>query len=513
MAQDLQRIIESSFLQGYNDRDKPEDLRKPDAGVIYMAMIKNAFIEENKIKKWQGYQKIGDSLVANMILGQERHEPYGGSKYILRAINNVGDTNAQIEGWSGSGGFVALTGAVTQIANSRTSFVMANNATYIFNEANDAVLKTTNGTSASVVATIPTGSNAIWFHNYLFVWGKNTNPARLYFSVVNDPETYNLTTGYLDVNPGDNEPIVTCSVLGDELIIFKNSRIWALTGFGTTDFTLDDLGSRVTAVGCNAPRGVVSTGNDIFYISYRGGTPHIRSVRRTEENTVVDGGVMSDAITGTLNRVNVTQLSKVVAEFDGRRIWFALPMDAATEPNELIVMDTLTNGWTRITDTYVADMHISTISGAVKLYFGDDRANGKSFELNKGKSNDGAGISFEVLTPFYSPQPGYQSRYKYMYLTADTDQDVDLDVEYSADGFTFNPLATVDLTGLGFMFGFGIFGTHRFGATTTVKHRLDWAGGTAYFMQYRFANDEISEDITLREWELFYQNRGLRATK
>jgi hypothetical protein len=225
MAQDLQRIIESSFLQGYNDRDKPEDLRKPDAGVIYMAMIKNAFIEENKIKKWQGYQKIGDSLVANMILGQERHEPYGGSKYILRAINNVGDTNAQIEGWSGSGGFVALTGAVTQTANSRTSFVMANNATYIFNEANDAVLKTTNGTSASVVATIPTGSNAIWFHNYLFVWGKNTNPARLYFSVVNDPETYNLTTGYLDVNPGDNEPIVTYSVLGDELIIFKNSRI------------------------------------------------------------------------------------------------------------------------------------------------------------------------------------------------------------------------------------------------------------------------------------------------
>jgi hypothetical protein len=513
MAQALQRIIESNFILGYNDRDKPEDLRNTTTGVIFMSMIKNAFVEQNKIIKWQGYQHVGDHLVSKMILGQDRHEPYGGSKYILRAIDNALGTNSQIEGWSGSGNWTALTGATAQTAGARTSFVVANNSTYIFNEANDVVLKTANGTTATTVAGIPKGSNAIWFHNFLFVWGVNTDPTTLFISNVNDPETFNPTTGLLPVNKGDNEPIITCQVLGNELFIIKNSRVWALTGFGTTDFTLDDLGARVTSVGCPAPRGAVSSGNDVYYISYRGSTPHVRSIKRTTQGAVVDGGILSDAITGTMNRINVNQIHKVVAEFDGRRLWFAVPMDSATECNEILVMDVINNAWTRITGVYVADMHISTISGAVKLYIGDSRANGKSHLLNSGKSNDGDPIDFQVLSPFYNPQPGYQSRYKYMYLTADTDQDVTLTVEYSVDGFTFNPLATLDLTGLGFAFGFGMFGTHKFGATTTVKHRMDWAGGTAYYMQYLFANNAANEDVTLREWEIFYQNRGLRATK
>lgn len=511
MAQDLKRITESNFYLGYNDRDKPEALRNPEQGIIYMAMIQNGFVDEGKIKKRKGYAMIANAPAAKMILGEDRHEPHGGSKYILRARNDSTDTNALIEGWSGSGNWVGLTGAAAQTAGLYHTFAMANNATYIFNGTN-TVLKTINGTSATTVATIPIGLGGVWFHNYFFVFGVAGNLSRLYFSNIGDPETFNPTTGYLDVNPGDNEPITTIDVLKDELLIFKPSRTWSLTGFGTADFTLEDLGERGTSIGTYSPYGVVSVGNDIYYLSYRGSIPHFRSFRKTEDGQVVDSGVLSDAIQGTMERVNTVQLRKVVGEFDGRRIWWAVPMDSATENNEVLVLDTITGGWTKHTGIKASAIHISTITGETEVYFGSSEADGKSHKLNSGTNDDGDAIDFVVETPYYNPQPGYQSRYKYMYLTADTSTGSTLDVDYSTDGFDWVDLATVDLTGSGIIYGYGTFGSSRFGDTTILKHRIDYAGGAAYFMQYRYSNDNLNEDVTLRGWELFYYDKGLRST-
>src|SRR4030042_5215683 len=107
MAQEFKNIIENNVILGYSDRDTPESLRtKLTSGLqVYMADIVNAFIEENKIIKRNGYSAIGNVPVATAILGQDRHEPYGSSKYILRARNNAGATNSVVEGWSGSGNF------------------------------------------------------------------------------------------------------------------------------------------------------------------------------------------------------------------------------------------------------------------------------------------------------------------------------------------------------------------------------------------------------------------------
>jgi hypothetical protein len=512
MAQDLKRIVENNFLLGYNDRDKPETLRFPKDGIVYMAMIKNGFVEEGKIEKRGGYEMIADAPEAKPILGQDRHEPFGGAKYILRARNNAGDTNSIIEGWSGVGNWTALTGATTQTADARHEFVTANNATYIFNDANDVVLKTTNGTTASTVAGIPQGIGGMWFHNFLFVYGVSTNPDRLYFSDIGTPETFDPVNGYIDVNPGDNEPITALAVLKDELLIFKASRVWNLTGFGTADFTLDDLGERITSLGTKAQRGVLSTGNDCYYISYQGSTPHVRSVRRTQDEGIIDGGLISDAITGTMKRVNEIAIDKTVMAFDGRRLWVALPMDAATAPTEVLVYDTHTTGWTRMTGIFANDMHISTITGKSELFFGSSEADGKSHRLNTGRNDDGDAIDFEVRTPYYAPEPGYQSRYKYLYLTLDADTASELDVDMSVDGFEDTDLATIDLTGLGAKFGYAIFGTSRFGDTVILKRRLDWAGGPAYYMQYVFKNNEVDQTVVMRDWEVFYQTRGLRAT-
>lgn len=509
--QDLRRITENDFVLGYNDTDKPENLWGKNRS--YMADIVNAFIEDNKIIQRNGYSSIGNAPASKKILGEARHEPHGGTKYILRARDNAGGTQSVVESWSGSGNWATLTGATTQTAGARHEFVTIKDATYILNDSNDTVLKTTNGTSASSVAAIPKGIDGAWFHNFFFVFGVSTNQSRLYFSDVNTPETFDGVNGYIDVNPGDNEPIEALSVLSDQLLIFKESRVWSLTGFGTADFTLSDLGERATNIGTKASRSVVETGNDVFFLSYLGKTPHIRSMRRTAEGTLVDGGIVSDKIEATMTRINTTHIDKACGVFDGERVWFALPMDTSTEPDEVIVLNLASGGWTRHTGINASVMHISTISGEPVIYFGSSENDGKSHQLDTSTNDDGDAIDYIVITPAYAPQPGVKSKFKYLYITADVESDVDLDVDYSPDGFTWDDLATVSLTGLGAKFGSAVFGTSKFGATTIVKQRVDTGGGTAYFMQYRFRNNVLDEEVTLREWEIFYKVRALRATQ
>jgi hypothetical protein len=504
--QNLKRIIERNFYLGYNNRDKPEDLRNTKDGVVYMALVQNGLCDEGKIIKRDGYDQIGNVTFASKVWGQDRHEPYGGSKYILRAIDN--GPNIQIEGWSGSGNFVALTGATTMTQNNEVNFAMANNATYIFNGV-DTVLKTTNGTSATAVATIPVGKDGVWFHNYFFIFGVASNPDRLYFSNIGAPETFTALTGYLDINPGDNEPIIALSVLKDELLIIKPSRHWSLTGFGTTDFTLDDLGERGTNIGTRSHRSVVSVGNDVYYLSYRGSVPHFRSIRKTEDGQIVDGGLISDTITGTMKTLNLSQIEKVAGEFDGRRVWWAIPTGTATENNTVVVHDTSTKGWVVMTGINASVIHISSIAGTTDLYFGSSEADGKSHKLNSGKDDDGDAIDFVVKTPLYNPQPAYESRYKYLYVTGES-SDADLDVYVSKDGFTEDYLTTISMVGLGAKFGYATFGYSKFGDTTIAKKRINYAGGNAYYMQYIFKNNAANEDITLREWDIFYYDKGLR---
>lgn len=506
MAQLLRKISETEFVKGYNDKDKPENLRKG-----YMADLLNCFIEQNKIVKRKGYSLVGNTPVSKPILGQARHEPSGGSKYILRARDNSGSTNSVVESWSGSGNWATLTGASSQTAGAKHEFVLASNATYIFTDAGNTVLKTTNGTSTSTVAGIPAGKDARWFHNFLFVFGVSGNKSRLYFSDVNTPETFDAVNGYIDVNPGDNEDITALAVLNDELLIFKNTRIWSLTGFGVSDFTLTNLGERITGIGTDSSRGIVETGNDVYYLSYRGKTPHFRSIQRTKFGQLVDAGIISDDISGTMDRLVTSRSSQVAGIFDGRKVWWSVPTDASTTNNEVLVYDTLSQGWTRHTGINANVFHISTISGEVQLYFGESGNNARSYKLDTTTNDNGVAIDFQVKTPLYAPVEGVKSRFKYLYMTGDVETDVDVDIDYSPDGFTLSDLGTISFTGAGAMFGSAIFGTSKFGATTVARDRLDFAGGQAYYMQYRFRNNVLDEDVSIREWEIFYQPKHIRG--
>lgn len=506
--QNLTRLTENYFLLGYNDKDKPENLRQS-TKKIYMADIKNGFIEENKLVKRKGYVTIGNAPVEKAVLGQQRHEPSAGTKYILRARNDADGDYAVVESWSGSGNWAALTGASAQTASAEHEFVMAENATYIFN-GTDTVLKTTNGTTTSEVSTIPKGIDARWWHNFLFVFGVSGLKSRLYFSDVNEPETFDAVNGYIDINTDDNEEIIGLGVLKDNLLIFKPSAIFLLTGYGTTDFALTDLKDFGAGIGTLARRSIVETGNDVYFITFYGSTPHFKSITRTVNDAFIDSGILSDAITGTMDRLVKGRIKQTAGRFDGRRVWYSVCTSGTTN-NEVLVLDTETGGWTRHTGINASVFNVSTISGVPNMYFGSSTANGLSYHLNNSATSDNtAAIDFDIKTPMYAPQLGHKSRFKYLYLTADVESEVDIDVDYSIDGFTFDNLKTFSLENTGATFGTAIFGTSKFGSTTIARDRI-FGGGSAYYMQYRFRNNAADEDIAIREWEVFFSPRSLRS--
>ena len=498
--QDLKAIRENKFRKGYNDKLKPEMLPQG-----YAAAAINVLIEDDKIIKRTGYTEQGTDVKKSFaILGCGTMELSDGTKFILRARNKDA-SNSLIEGWGGSGAWGTLTSGSSQTVHLKHDFEMAKDVCYIFN-GTDAVLKTDDGTSASAVSAIPKGVDMKWFHNYMFVL---TAAGRLYWSNLNDPETY-TADDYIDVNPNDGDTGIGFGVLKDELLTFKRNRVWALTGFGATDFTIDDLGERITGLGAQSKRSIVETGNDCYYLSYLGGVPHFTSVQRTRYAATVAGSIISDDISGTMDDLVKTALDECTGIFDGRRIWWAVTTSGSAN-DAVLVYDTLNKAWTKMTGIEASCWCISTLPGSSTLYFGEATAVSKLYKKDSSSTDNGTDISMQYDTRMYQPFPESKCKWKYLYMTAETESQATIDVDYSPDAFTMEDLGTMNTYGTGAVFDDIVLGSSKLGATTIQRKRFDTAGGNAYAMQYRFSNSETLDTIKIREYSVLYKPKGLTA--
>jgi hypothetical protein len=498
MAQQFKSVREYDFSKGYADKYKAELLPKG-----YCADALNCWLDRQFIKKRSGYTAVGNDVeVEKPILSLAPAKP-GGTERLYRVHDIANGTKSVIEHWSGTGNWTTLTDGDDQTAGKDHWFVNANNILYIGNDT-DTVLKSTNGTSTADVAGFPVGVDAKWFHNYMFVV---TAAGRLYFSNLNTPETWGAED-YIDVNATDGDTVIGLAVLKDELLICKRNRVWSLTGFGASDFTVDDLGERLTGQGPQSRKSIIEGPNDVYFLSYVGNIPHITSVMRTREGYIVSGDTISDPIEGTMDGLSRTYLYKACGIFDGKKLWFAV-VDDLTYNDLVLVYDLVTKGWTRHTGIKASCFAMSRVSGTEKIYFGEASNDSQVYVLDGSTSDNGEAIDMKFTSPMYAPVPESKCKWKYLYVVADVESGSTIGVEYSIDGYAFNSLGDIVTTGDG-----GIFPCtfpFRFGTPTIVRHRFDSAGGTSYRMQYRFVNDTDDESPTIREYQLLFKPRGLRA--
>ena len=487
------------FGKGYNDTIAPEHLPRG-----YLADALNCFIRTEEIVKRTGYTIIGDDVGSAAIQALRGVRFANGTRELLMVANGI------VYKWTGSGNWATISGTYTLSATADIDIVIANNNAYFFDGAN--TVPKYNGTTITTVAAIPLGSMAKWFHNQLYVAGISGSPNNIQSSDLGDPE--NFTTGQsgtLSVNPNDGDYITGLGTLGNELLISKTMRWWSLTGFGTVALTLSNLNERITGYGTLAYKSIINTGNDLLYIGFLGDKPHIRSIRRTREATLIDGGIVSEAIENSLNGINKARVNQTAAIYDGRNAWFCVPFGAATTNNRVYMLDTITNGWVRHVGINANVFESFSISTTPQLYFGEASANSQVYVFDTSTSDNGTAINFSVTTKRYGADtPENKKKWKYFKVSAEEIGNYDVTVDFSEDGFTYGNLGTLNLAGTGAVFDNIILDTSKLGSTDVKKTTFHVPEGIAYYMQFQMYDTSATSQITIRNWEVFAIPRNIR---
>lgn len=483
-----------------NDTLPPEHLQRG-----YLADAQNCFIRTDEIVKRHGYSQIADDLGSNACQVIKGVRFADGTRKLYAVFNGI------VYSWGGSGNWTSLGGTLN--TSGYIDIVIANNAAYFFDGVH-TVVKVTSANVISTVAGMPIGLGAYWLHNFLFVYGVTGAGNDIRISDLGDPE--NFTTGIattISVNPNDGDYITAFADLNDELIVFKTQRAWSITDFGTTTLTVSDLNLRLTGVGTTAPRSVVSTGNDLYYMGFSGDIPHIRKLTRTRFGTIVDGGIVSNEIEGTMRGLNSSALDKVAGVFDGRNLWFAVPDGSNTYNNKVVMQDTVTQGWVRHSGINASCFEVFAIGAEEQLYFGEAGGDSKAYVFDTSTDDNGTAIDFQVTSRRYGGDlPEVKKKWMYYYITAQEAGNYDVTIDYSPDGFNYNNLATLNLSGRGAIFDNIILDSSRLGSTDIKQERYTLPKIVRRYIQFKLSESSTDASVAIRDWEVLMFPKQYRKT-
>lgn len=516
MAQSFNRpIVESSFY-GFNDTDPADTLP---SGVF--TKVDNAFVSDNQIMKVPGSTAIADAIASQTINGISAYEKISASlKYLV--VNIDGASNAQLYTWSGSGNFSAIGSA--NLTNAKTmNFETAND--YLFGLNGTEVVDWDGTTVTKNRAGVPVGFFPKWFHNYLFVAKTSSFPNRLFWSNLGDPTTFDAAN-FVDINPGDSDQCMGLGVLQDELFYFKQNTIWSITGwssasFSSTTINTQNTNARLLGYGCVAPQSIVSTGNDIYFLSFLGSVPVIRSLRKTQLAATLGGGVISEDIRNTMSGLNLSNLSKVVGIFDGRYAMWGVPNGSSSVNNLVLVLDTWNIGkingktvypWSTMTGKNIGHATISTISGQQVVYFSDSGATGKVFKIDSSvHTDDGTAITMDVRTRDFVLDLSRKAKWKYIYVTFTTGSSGSLQVNARIDqALNFTNQDNVSLQGDSPGLGSFVLGTSILGGANVSTAQVVLASLVGHALGIQFL-ESTANNCVIRHYQIYGKAKGLRS--
>lgn len=195
--------------------------------------------------------------------------------------------------------------------------------------------------TATTLTTSITGAPAARF---LRVYGERmfatNNTSTLYWSKINDPETWTAPDGgQANVETYDSEPIVGMETIGSSLLLFKQNSIARFTG--TTAATIEvrkETEGISPEVGCIAPMTIIRVDDFVFFLSDRG--PYI-----CNESGVQPIGLK---IEKDMEDWNKAHWSKSVAVFNPlrREVWLFVPGAGKTVNDTGYCYNVRSQAWT-----------------------------------------------------------------------------------------------------------------------------------------------------------------------
>lgn len=494
--QDLVEIKDAVDVKTYND--KLIDHSLPDGHCV---LALNCFLDDNQIKQRTGYTMIANDTGENKPnLGFLAYETTAG-KQLLKINDNAGGTAANLFYWIGTGNWVKVN-SPTFTAGVRCSMVVANNKVYIANGVDTSKEWDLTTNILTDIPAIPITPYLDWFHNYLIAM----KGSRVYISDFGIPTSFPVGS-YMDINPDDGDFITGSASLKDELMVFKRSRVYSFQGWTELSFTTTFVNEKLASYGTTSDDSIVNTGKDLFFMSFGGGIPHIRSLTETQLANTIYAGIITDSQEGTMKTLSLSQLTKAAAVFDGRKIWFFMPTGSSTYNDLTLVYDTITTGITKHTGIYAARAVASTISGTFKIYFADSR-NSKVYMFDGSYSDNGNPIEFRYISKRFQPDFKRHLKWKYLYMQYQRESTGDLAVYTSVDDYAPELVDTLDLNPPIGAFTFNI--PFQFSATRQGEVRIELPYNVNRNVQLIFYKNDTTAPASVHDYAFMAKPKKLR---
>lgn len=381
------------------------------------------------------------------------------------------------------------------------------------------VAKKYDGTTVTTLGGTPPVCKYIMLHkNYVFMAGAADYPSRLYYSKLDDHETWYPTAGagFFDVNPDDNDHIEGLAVLRDALVIYKSKKAYLLYGDTptyTNGLTLWRVKDTSSSTGTVSQKSVVQISDNLFYLSAINGVSKLFNEDSTD-TTFMKDTVMSYEIIPTIAGLNQARLNQAEGIYWDYKYILSVPNGASTTNNYNLCFDGIKNCWT----IWNIPANCWTIynTGSQELLLFGSTTTGQVYYMTPGTYNDD-GVAIEA---YYRTKdicrindvdmPGNDKIYEYFYLTKNQDSNYTVTVKYYIDfSDTANATESVGSVASDSVWGTFVWGTDKWGSTTdpTSNKRMNSRGK---FISFEFYNNTLNEDIRVRDNSFYYKGRGLR---
>lgn len=350
--------------------------------------------------------------------------------------------------------------------------------------APDAPLKYTgSGNIAALGGSPPSGNFGLTSNNYFFIGNTSSNPSRIQWSILGDPEDWSSTgSGSQDVSKNDGDTLIGAAVIDlNHMLLFKQNSIHDLI----TTTPPFPLFPKFRGVGAVSKRGIVTVDGMVYFI-----TPQPR-MKATDGNRIYN---FPDTIDTVWDALNVSRLKYIHGVYYPKReqiLWFC-SYGTATTHDYCIIWDLKRKCWLRHTTGY--KMNVSGIVQDYLLYSG--AYDGKLYKQDVAQtytdaSETSATISAYWRSGWYDFQTMIQSKViPYFEVSYTSQSSGTFEVSYGYDFIQDRGTSSLPMKGIGDSWGNFFWDVGMWaGQTDSSKYVFPKGGGKFFQFLIRHRNE------------------------
>lgn len=443
-----------NIAAGQNSLDEPDSIR-PDQ----LATLQNADTIRGGLRKTRdGLTKAADDSDQGRVLGMNRFYVDGGTKFLTRVVDD------EWQYWDGVAGSWTAISSVTLTAGLIANMVVAGGRQFVLN-GTDNVFSTANGTAGTDEGNTntdpPKTRFGIYHQNMLILSGNATNRSWVWPSVVLDPQTFDRSGRAIKVsekNGDENTAMVNLSLTdAPGFIVFKNrSTYFVDTSQGGSDPSQWSILQIDPAHGCVGERAAVGIGSsflsgDCLFLSKEGNNYRVRSLRRTINDKIGTGGVLSYAIEDILADVNHDVMARAEMIYFDNRVLLAIPTGESTFNNLVLALDLKNSDpdndnwkWSIWTGWRPGAFALYDLESEEALMMGDGDDTSQVWRALEGSDDDGVAIEYvEESRREDFDLPELDKIFQFVEVTLLATDDTLVTVEAQIDGNGYTVLGTM----------------------------------------------------------------------